>query len=104
MWSKPLFHACNLLGSLRKEIIETLLLTEVIAPPTMTDETELTIAGVTSLHEIPRGLAGRLVTMSRSQWSRGEAERVNKMSNGVIAAQRSAYQPTLTVDNGRPVG
>ena len=63
MWSKPLFHACDLLGSLCKEIIETLLLTELIAPPTMTDETELAIAGVTSLHEFPRGSAAKVVSL-----------------------------------------
>jgi hypothetical protein len=51
------------LGSLSKELIETLLLTELIAPPTMTDETELTIAGVTSLHEFPRGLATKAVSL-----------------------------------------
>jgi hypothetical protein len=52
--TKPLFHALHLLGSLCKEIIETLLRTEMIAPPTMTDETELAIAGLTSLHNVPR--------------------------------------------------
>jgi hypothetical protein len=52
--TKPLFHALDLLGSLCKEIIETLLRTEMMAPPTMTDETELAIADVTSLHNVPR--------------------------------------------------
>jgi len=53
----------DLFGSLYKEIIETLLLTELIAPPTMTDETELTIAGVTSVHESPRGSAAKMVSL-----------------------------------------
>jgi len=52
-----------LLGSPYKEIIETLLLTELIAPPTMTDETELAIAGVTSVHESPRGSAAKMVSL-----------------------------------------
>jgi hypothetical protein len=60
---KPPLHTCDLLGSLRKEIIQTFLLTELIAPPTMADETELTIAGVTSLHEFPRGLAAKAVSV-----------------------------------------
>ena len=30
MWSKPLFDTCDLLGSLSKEIIEALFLTELI--------------------------------------------------------------------------
>jgi hypothetical protein len=53
----------DLLGSLYKEIIETLLLTELIAPPTMTDETELAIAGATSLHESPRGSSAKMVSL-----------------------------------------
>jgi hypothetical protein len=51
--TRPLFHAPDLQSSLCKKIIETLFLTEMIAPPTMTDETELAIADVTSLHEFP---------------------------------------------------
>jgi hypothetical protein len=53
----------DLLGSLSKEIIETVLLTELIPPPTMTDETELAIAGVTSLHESPGGSAAKMVSL-----------------------------------------
>jgi len=55
MWSKAVFHTSVLMGALYEEIIQTFLLAELIAPPTMTDETEPTIAGVTSLHEFPRG-------------------------------------------------
>jgi hypothetical protein len=51
------------LGSLSKEIIETVLLAELVAPPTMTDETELAIARVTSLHDSPRGLAAKIVSL-----------------------------------------
>jgi hypothetical protein len=54
------------LGSLSKKLIEALLLTELIAPPTMTDETEPAIAGVTSLHEFPRGLAAKVVSLPES--------------------------------------
>jgi hypothetical protein len=79
--SKPVFHACNLLGSLRKEIIQTFLLTEVIAPPTMTDETELTIAGVTSLHEFPRGMAAKVDSLPESSRNgpAGEAKAANSL-------------------------
>jgi hypothetical protein len=66
MGSKPLFNACYLLGSLSKEIIEALFLTELVAPPTMTDETEPTIAGVTFLHAFPRGLAANVVSLPES--------------------------------------
>ena len=71
----------------------------------MTDETELTIAGVTSLHDFPRGLAANMVSLSESSRNgpANNAERV-KISSGVIAAQRYAQQPTLTVDNGMPLG
>jgi len=41
------------MGSLGNEIIEAIFLTELVAPPTMTDETELAIAGLTSLHDSP---------------------------------------------------
>jgi hypothetical protein len=61
--AKPLFHTPDLLGSLCKEIVETLLRTEMIAPPTMTDETELATAGVTSLHEIPRHWGSKVVSL-----------------------------------------
>jgi len=63
--TKPFFHTPNLLGSLCKEIIETLLLTEMIAPPTMTGETELAIASVTSLHEFPRGSAAKVALIAQ---------------------------------------
>jgi hypothetical protein len=81
----------DLLGSLYKEIIETLLLTELIAPPTMTDETELAIAGVTSLHESPRGSAAKMVvTITCRNGPIAAAEMIN-FSQGVIAMQRSCF-------------
>jgi hypothetical protein len=53
-------------SSFCKEISETLLLTEMIAPPTMTDETERAIAGVTSLHESPRRWAAKVALIAQS--------------------------------------
>jgi len=37
----------------------------MIAPPTMTGETELAIASVTSLHEFPRGSAAKVALIAR---------------------------------------
>src|SRR6266545_3575029 len=61
--------------SLCKEIIQTSLLTEVVAPPTMTDQTELTIAGVTSLHNFPPRLRSErgLVTTNRRSGPAGDS-------------------------------
>src|SRR3977135_1940025 len=96
MWSKPLFNTCDLLGSLSKEIIEALFLTELIAPPTMTDETEPTIAGVTFLHAFPRGLAANVVSLPESSRKCPASEVARgKFPSCVIAAQLPAQRLTI---------
>jgi len=72
LWSKPFFDPRDLLGSLSNEIIEAFLLTELIAPPTMTDETEPTITGMTSLHAFPRELVGSKGLSRRAMVTRRE--------------------------------
>jgi hypothetical protein len=108
-WSEPFLHPRDLLGSLSKELIETLLFAELIAPPTVTDETEPTIAGVTSLHEFPRGLAeGGLVTMSRhngraGNWCLWKSPRPLPcaMSRRVTMSQSRTVPPGTGIDPGR---
>jgi hypothetical protein len=78
-------------SSLCKKVVETRLLTEMIAPPTMTDETELAIAGMTSLHGSPLGFeGGRDSTTHRNDLR--DAVESNKFRGSVIAMQRSGSQ------------
>jgi hypothetical protein len=49
--TKPFSHASNLLRSHCKKIIQAFFLTESVTPPSVADETEGTIATVTSVHD-----------------------------------------------------
>jgi len=70
----------------------------------MTDETELTIAGVTSLHVPPRfGSEGGLITMSRGDGPAAEAGVCgNRRRSRAYVWADSLF--TSPVDNGSPFG
>ena len=63
--SKPLFHASDLLRSFCKKVVETVLSTKLVAPPSVTNQTKRTIAGVTSLHDLSRGSVAKVALISR---------------------------------------
>jgi hypothetical protein len=49
--AEPFFHARDLPRSHCKKVVKAFLLTELVAPPSVADETERSIATVTSSHD-----------------------------------------------------